>query len=176
MATEDKKILPPPPLVAPALDNTGRFVLPWADWFTKNYDILTMNSLNLSNMRAVGLSFIGQTTNGSVNLITDYNVSTFDRLSVGVYKVVIKQQKFFNKHIFTDFYPIITFSIQPSASTSIFSIDITYPTLDNFTINIYENISTVGGAINKVLYDPINISDIINIAIITNAGTNTLPP
>lgn len=174
MALDEKKILPPPPLNAPITDNTNRFVLAWSSWFRSIYDTVTLNSLNLSNMRAVSLSFTGQSTNGYVTPISMFNVDTIERVNVGEYNITVKQNKFFSKKIFIDFHHIVSFNIEPITSTGLFTVDVINQTLNGFTLKIYKHEILLTN-INKVSYDPTNIDDIINIEIITNAGINRLP-
>lgn len=165
----------PPPITQPVITTNGRANLAWTKWFNDVQQ--KINAVNGLVYLAAKLSFTGRNSNGAVTILNadSHNIESMDRVSVGVYEGEITQQTALGVNLFDTAWPSIAHDINPSVSTETFEVIFTPIDDTNFRLSVYELVQGAGGAIDMVLYDPVETGDIITLAIHSNINSD-LPP
>lgn len=168
--------VPPPPITQPLIGRAGgRASLAWTKWF--NEMAVKSNFLGGLVFLAAKVSFTGRATNGAATILDsdNYNISTMERVSAGVYEGVIAQQTAYGVNLFDDAMPVVTHNINPSATTEAF--EVLFSPVDDvtFQLSVFELVQGAGTSVDLVLYDPDETGDTITLAIQTTL-TDVLPP
>lgn len=107
-------------------------------------------------------------------IVKSYNVLAVTRNDVGVYRVIMKQAKFYGDDVFANSVVSIYDDIATSASTSQFKVKVSWFSLGVFDIEVYEVTQAIGVGLDLTPYE-ILPSDKINISLLFNNGSE-LPP
>lgn len=170
------KPLAPPPIRQPLTSQNGTLNLAWVKWLNEVHN--KANKFPGQLFQAARVSFIGRATNGAVAVYSgsEYNMTSLERVSTGVYEGVITQQTAYGANLLDNAVGVITHDVSDSGTTEIIRCKFSVVDSTTFRVTVYEVVQGAASSLDLVLYDPDETGDVIEVSIHSTISTELPPP